>query len=240
MSYSALSAALPRLNASDRKFAESLIAGYRRYGSFSPRQMPYVTQLIARASAITTDNPNGPATSSVAVGNFQAVIDLFTTARKSLKYPKVRLLCGDTPIILSVAGERSSAPGTVNVTGEGSYPNRAWYGRVQPSGTWEPSRSVSPEMQTAQAALLSEFGRDPNTIAAAYGRATNTCCFCRAELTDARSVAAGYGPVCADHYGLKAEWTTAAAKSAGNVSSETPTPAQPVVAILEAQPSLFM
>ena len=157
----------------------------------------------------------------------------------TLKYPTVRLLCGDTPVILSVAGERSSAPGTVNVTGEGQYPNRAWYGRVQPSGAWEPSRSVSPEMQSAMAQLLSEFGRDPNGIAAAYGRATNTCCFCRAELTDARSVAAGYGPVCAEHYGLKASWT-AAAKSAGNVSIETPTPAQPGVALLEDQPSLFM
>lgn len=214
MDINTLAELLPALDARSREFASSLIRSYRKYGSLTPGQAPYVAQLLSRATATAT--PTSSATTRT-VGDFAAVIALFHRAGERLKYPKVRLLCNGTPVILSVAGERSKAPGTVNVTGEGSYPNRAWYGRVQPSGEWEPARSVNPGMLDALAALLSEFGRDPNAVAAAYGRATNSCCFCARELTDARSVAAGYGPVCAEHYGLTAEWSVAA-----NVSIKTP------------------
>lgn len=37
---------------------------------------------------------------------------------------------------------------------------------------------------------------------AATGRETGVCCFCALLLTDPRSIFAGYGPICAAHYGL--------------------------------------
>lgn len=194
------------LDSRSQEFARSLIRSYRRYGSLTEGQRPYVAQLINRASCTGQTSTQPVGASRVAVGNFAAVISLFATARQHLKYPKVRLLCDGTPIILSVAGERSSAPGTVSVCGEGQYPNRAWYGRVTPYGEWEPARNVSPAMLESLAVLLSSFARDPHSMAAAYGRATNSCCFCQRELTDPRSVTAGYGPVCAEHYGLKYHW----------------------------------
>ncbi len=210
-----LAAVLPALGSRDREFATSLLRSYARYGSLTAGQAPYVQQLIDRA--IATALPASAVTTRT-VGDFAAVIDLFTTARRSLKYPKVRLLLPNgQPVILSVAGQASKAPGTVNVTSEGSFEARTWYGRVQPTGEWQPARQVNPATVDALAALLSEFGRDPNGTAAAYGRATNSCCFCARELTDARSVAAGYGPICAEHYGLSAEWSVAA-----NVSIKTP------------------
>jgi hypothetical protein len=43
---------------------------------------------------------------------------------------------------------------------------------------------------------------DPMGACIAYAQATNHCCFCGRELTDEPSVAAGYGPVCAEKYGL--------------------------------------
>lgn len=43
---------------------------------------------------------------------------------------------------------------------------------------------------------------DPEGTAAAYGHLTGACCFCRRALSDERSVSVGYGPVCADHFGL--------------------------------------
>ncbi len=52
--------------------------------------------------------------------------------------------------------------------------------------------------------LLVEFIESPSTVAARYGRLTGRCCFCSKELTDERSVSAGYGPVCAIKFGL--EW----------------------------------
>lgn len=200
--YAALLAALPALTGSDATFAGDLLAGYRRYGSWTPRQSPHVDRLIARA------NTPAPASSdnAVNVGDFTAVIDLFRRAQVHLKYPKIRLMCGSDPVILSIAGAASKAPGTVNVTGEGSYPNRAWYGRVTPDGRWEPSQRANAD---SIGELLRQLATDPAGTAAMYGKLTGNCCFCQRELTDARSVTAGYGPVCADHYGLASQWANA-------------------------------
>lgn len=49
---------------------------------------------------------------------------------------------------------------------------------------------------------LSAFAADPVGQAALYGHQTGHCCFCARELTDKRSVAVGYGPICAEHFGL--------------------------------------
>lgn len=46
------------------------------------------------------------------------------------------------------------------------------------------------------------FGDDPIRHAAAHGQRTSNCCFCRLQLTDGRSLAMGYGPVCASNWGL--------------------------------------
>lgn len=38
--------------------------------------------------------------------------------------------------------------------------------------------------------------------AAKFGKLYGICCFCSRTLTDERSIGVGYGPVCAEHYGL--------------------------------------
>jgi hypothetical protein len=50
--------------------------------------------------------------------------------------------------------------------------------------------------------VLQRFAADPAGYAGAHGQATGNCCFCGRGLTDERSVAVGYGPICADYYGL--------------------------------------
>ena len=49
---------------------------------------------------------------------------------------------------------------------------------------------------------LENFGQNPAESARLYGRLTGKCCFCNRNLTDARSVVVGYGPICARHYRL--------------------------------------
>ena len=49
---------------------------------------------------------------------------------------------------------------------------------------------------------LKAFAADPETVAAQYGSLTGNCCFCGRKLTDDRSTNVGYGPVCADKFGL--------------------------------------
>lgn len=147
---------------------------------------------------------------AVHVGEFAGVVALFTKAKEHLKFPKVRLMVGGTKIVLSLNGVRSKTPGFVSIAGEGTYPNRAYYGRVSPDGAFAPfSKGTTPEFMTALTALLTEFGSDPARVAKEHGKLTGNCCFCNKVLglgEDKRSIHVGYGPVCADHYGLKAEW----------------------------------
>ena len=204
-----LQSVLSKLSPRDQEFARNLLVSFNRWSNLSAKQWPYVTSLIEKA--LTPESAAATSNHQVQLGDFAAVIALFHRAGQKLKWPKVRLLMADgTPVVLSLSGAGSSAPGTVNVAGEGRYPDRAWYGRITPAGAWQPARTISIEMLSRLAELLASFGQDPDSVAAAYGRATNQCCFCQRELTDARSVAAGYGPVCAANYGLKDAWTVAA------------------------------
>lgn len=50
--------------------------------------------------------------------------------------------------------------------------------------------------------LLAEADVDLVAAAKRHAEATGNCSFCGLELSDPRSVAAGYGPICAVHYGL--------------------------------------
>lgn len=52
-------------------------------------------------------------------------------------------------------------------------------------------------MAQVQAACVNPAG-----VAAEYGHETGNCSFCSKELTDNRSLSVGYGPVCADKFGL--------------------------------------
>ncbi len=61
---------------------------------------------------------------------------------------------------------------------------------------------MTSETATAIVAALRAIALDPAKAAQAYGTLTGQCCFCSRDLTDARSIDKGYGPVCADHFGL--------------------------------------
>jgi hypothetical protein len=217
--------ALPKLKANDQDFAISLIASFKKYKKLSPKQEPWIGKLLERATTpaflVVASSP-----AAVEVGSFEGVIALFAKAKAHLKFPKITLLCLGKPVTLAVAGAASKAAGSINVMGEGQYPNRAFYGRVSPEGVWTPSFKTSPEMLEALTVLLTKFSAQPARVAKEHGKLTGHCCFCNKGLTDEKSLAAGFGPVCADHYGLKTEWKLAAAKSelaAGVVASEVVT-----------------
>jgi hypothetical protein len=203
-----LQANLGKLGHGDRRFASDLISAFHRYGKLTPNQAPWIAKLMARA-----ENPaDAAAAPKIDVGSFAGVIALFTKAKAHLKYPKITLDCDGTEIILSLCGPKSKTPGSINVGGPGVYPAKPWYGRITPEGQWSPSRSAEakPGLMKSLLGLLTEFGNDPAGIAKKYGVLTGNCCFCNLRLTDLRSTAAGFGPTCAEHYGLKDQWKAAA------------------------------
>ena len=81
--------------------------------------------------------------------------------------------------------------------------DRAWMGRIHLDGRWEPSRreTTQDRMPTVER-LLAELEADFAGTVARIGKECGACVMCSRELTDPRSLAMGYGPVCADSYGL--------------------------------------
>jgi hypothetical protein len=149
-----------------------------------------------------------PKPAVVHVGEFAGVIALFEAAKLHLKFPKIRLVCAGTKIVLALNGPRAKNPGAVSICGEGRYPNRAYFGRVSPDGSFSPFK-LSPVFEAALTALLAKFSADPAGVAKEHGKLTGHCCFCNLVLglgEDKRSVAVGFGPKCAEHYNLKEEW----------------------------------
>lgn len=217
-----LSTLIPVLKANDAKFASDLIASFKKYGGLTPKQEPWIERLIARAE---TPKPvfSAPLAAPVAVnvGNFGGVIALFNKAKEHLKFPKVRLVVGGTKIVLKLNGPKSKAPGAVSITSEGAYGVASYYGRVTVEGVFQPAHAAYGDFLTALTALLTDFAANPSRVAKDHGKLTGNCCFCNKEIgkgKEKRSVFAGFGPDCAEHYGLKAEWLAAVDKAEAKAS----------------------
>jgi len=187
--------------------AYSLVSQYIKNGqhdnSLSDKQWNFVESLVAQTKNFSSPAPEMP---KERVGDFSGVIELFTKAKGNLKYPKISLTTesGGT-VMLSLAGAKAKKPGTINVTDGKPFGENIWYGRVDASGSWEKTHSATDEV----GAVLKELSIDPAGFASNYGHKHGSCCFCNKTLTQANSVTAGFGPVCADNWGLAAEWKAA-------------------------------
>ena len=128
------------------------------------------------------------------------VFHLFEQAiSHKLKYPKIRLQTESGQIvILKRAGDKSKYTGQIQITDEKPFGSNLYFGRISLDGELFPTSSATPEVIS----LLQSLSVDPVFVASNYGRLTGRCCFCDLPLTDKRSTAEGYGPVCADHFGL--------------------------------------
>lgn len=120
--------------------------------------------------------------------------------RNGLRWPKIRLQRGEWKIRVYPAPSSSRNAGSYYVKASSGTRTGIYCGRIDPSGAFMPTDDCPLDVSMA----LREFNDNPLRVATAYGHATSHCCFCGRPLTDARSVAMGYGPVCAERFGL--EW----------------------------------
>lgn len=128
------------------------------------------------------------------------IVKMMRDAAARLKHPRVVFTADGTDYRLNVAGPMARIPGSINVTSTGAFEDRSWFGRILPDGTFEPNGRL-PESAAVGAALQC-FDADPVKASREYGQRTGRCCYCTLELTDKRSVTVGYGPICAEKYGL--------------------------------------
>jgi len=189
-----LKAAVPNLPEKDQDFARSLLAAASRWRGLTDKQTYWAKRLIDKAAGKSAE----PEQIS---NNLAPILGLFQKAASKLKHPAIVLSADNIPLRVTVAGSRSKYPGSLNVTGLGSFDNRAWYGRVTEQGTWVPGRDAGNNAPKI-AGVLRRFAADPAAVAGEHGKITGCCCFCNRPLDDKRSVAVGYGPTCAENYGL--------------------------------------
>jgi hypothetical protein len=181
-----------KLGISDQNFANSLIDGFDRYGRVSEKQLYWVNVLIQRA------NGAKPMASTELVSVVE-IKNLFAKASKSLKRMKVRLKTTfNQNVVFTIAGERSKYAGQVMITDGGPFGDNKYFGKIDMEGNLLKTNQCDDNVLS----LIKEFANDPAETAGKYGRLTGNCCFCMRGLEDERSVSVGYGPVCANHYGL--------------------------------------
>lgn len=175
-------------------FAQSLIRQYDSQRGLSLEQKNWLYVIgVEHERKLASPPPVS------ALGSIQPILDLFKAAVGRLKYPKITLATATgRPVCLSVCGAKSKTPGAINVTDGGRYGQNVYYGRIDVNGNFTQSSRCDQDILD----LLVELAADPAGTAAKYGRMTGHCCFCRLALTDERSVAVGYGPVCADAWDL--------------------------------------
>lgn len=168
---------------------------------------PSVAQLRGIANCMLAEERRKVAAASAPAlatdGNYKAIVEFM--ANVPLQYPKLRMAFEGTAIRLNRAGKASKYAGAVNVTAEEETWNdrdgrmeRRWLGRIELDGKLTAGKG----MTNVIIGMLDALALNPAEVAAAYGKLTSRCCFCGKELSTAESLAVGYGPDCADHFGL--------------------------------------
>jgi len=178
------------INEPTMSFAGSLVDKFGSRRGLSHKQNAWMHKLAVDAST-----PRDSSTDR----RLDRLRELMDRAKKTLEYPKINLTTPDGKRVrLSRAGEQSREPGVVHITDGRPFGENTYYGKLYTDGVFMPTRAATAEVIE----FLEAFDADPEAVATAYGRRTGNCCFCSRELTDGRSVAVGYGAVCAGHYDL--------------------------------------
>lgn len=185
--------------ARDNNFAASL------YHTALQRGWSVAQRAWAHKLAVDTVSPPAPAPvdpALVPTANLSRVIEMFDAAAKARKSPRITFAQTDTRIGFSLkqSSQTSKYPGQVYVaaTKRDGFGELTYFGRIDRDGVFQPSRKSTPEV----AAALEALAADPIGYASASGHETGRCCFCSRLLTDATSVANGYGPICAQTFAL--------------------------------------
>lgn len=133
-----------------------------------------------------------------AIGKFDAIVQRFNNAALRMKYPKLYLMLGEhDKLKLQRAGGSAAFPGSINILHGDS-----WLGRIHTDGKLQFKRDVANKVRQQVLESLHNFMDNPKQAAKIYGQKYGYCCFCQRELVEQSSVYLGYGPVCAEKWGL--------------------------------------
>jgi hypothetical protein len=172
----------------------------------SIKQVYWIDRMVKEAMG------EGQASPQKVKADLSRIFVLFDNAMASkLKYPKITLQFKDgTPIRMSTSRNYRDSV----------FVSRGGYGSEQFAKLFRNGEirlfTKTQERETELMQILTAFAADPEKVAQEYGKLTHNCCYCAKQLDTAESLAVGYGPVCAKHYGLA--WGKKVARTTPNVS----------------------
>lgn len=174
-------------------FARSLKGAIEKYGRLTERQMAAVMKCVADDADRAQKREQAAEQLDVDLTDLLRRFGLAKDA--GLKRPKI-ILSG---VMFSLAPENGKNAGCIYVKGDrDDWGERPYLGKITPEGWLYPSRDCTDE----QKAQVMSFGQDVIGNAKAHGAQHGNCCFCNRDLTTDESVSNGYGPICAERYGL--------------------------------------
>jgi hypothetical protein len=181
-----------RVPEKDIEFVDSLLRADTN-GGLTIGRAKWVNKLVARYT-------------SPALGELPSMVGIVAMLDRAkatgLKFPKLWLQLPDgSPLRITVAGEKSKTPGYLTLTDGEAFRSGRYFGRISPEGRLEIGRDGD-EVGPALVEILTRLANDPAGVAAEFGHLTGHCCFCSLKLQDERSVTVGYGPICAEKFGV--------------------------------------
>ncbi len=130
--------------------------------------------------------------------NPSKLFELFDKARQSLKYPSLTIPDGENKaqIKLGIGND----PNTIWVSNgyARSNPYNKLYGKFIRGYTLFYNYKAPNHIDL----VLTELCKDPIKYSIIHGQQYKHCCFCNTELTSKASLFVGYGPICAEKWGL--------------------------------------
>lgn len=184
-----------------QSFILSMLDYFGRKGYVSQGQAPYVAKYAAECRLAEANKQAGSSDRTEEIFDGSQIRSAFNRAARISKFPRVKLPSADIPggqITFHIAGQRSRTPGWIVCSNGRKLPEYFVYATVDLAGEGQINRNIPSGIKT----LIRQFAAKPGEVAGRKGRESGSCCFCGLGLTHPNSLHHGYGPICAEKFGL--------------------------------------
>lgn len=203
------------------EFGESLLQQHAEGRTLSAKQLPWVAKLAAERLD-STDSSGYTRPALPKIPGVERLFAMFDSAKASgLQYPKILATVAGLDVKLSIASDRATYPGTMNVVVGSNH----WLGRVARDGSADIYKARCAEVGVETESVvyaLEEFSANPVEVVRRWGQRRGSCALCGRTLTDPRSIAANVGPVCSAKWGLPYPASLPVASDAADVDLDVP------------------
>lgn len=186
-------------NSHDLRFYTSLSNWYDAHGFWTIKQENAVDKILASSK----ENPTSYAETQIEKPSLlffdgKKVSELFALAATKIKYPSIQFWRDIGELNFYLCGNLSKTPGVIRITNGQKYPNQEVYGEIYKDGKGLFRRDTSAVFKKE----IQSICNSPIDEAKIRGIKTGYCCFCATPIQTKESLAVGYGPICAENYGL--------------------------------------